>query len=122
MTEEDASPAARTNEYATFFIVSPYLSPAPDDDVPEGRLQHHFCQSKLAPDMSGVFIAEAAQPSLKRQQLPPFYAFSAGFRIKLMSVARTLHFWGSKLPRCRYFRCGEGWNPHRHRPSLPYYG
>jgi hypothetical protein len=92
MTEEDANPAASTNEYATFFIVSPYLSPVPDDDVPEGRLQHHFCQSELAIDMTGVFNAEAVQPSLKRQQLPPFYAFLAGFHIMLGSVARTLHF------------------------------
>src|SRR6202044_471214 len=97
----------------TFFIVSPYLSPVPDDDVPEGRLQHQFCQSELATDMIGVFNVEADQPSLKRQQLPTFYAFSAGFRIKLMSVARTLHFWSSKLSWCRYFHCGEGWNPAR---------
>jgi hypothetical protein len=48
--------------------------------------------------MPGVFIAQAAQPSLKLKQLPPFYAFSAAFRIKLMSVTRTLHFWvGSSL-------------------------
>jgi hypothetical protein len=92
MTEEDANPAARTNEYATFFIVSPYLSPAPDHDVPEGRLQNHFCQSEIATDRIGVFNAEADQPSLKQKQLPTFYAFSAAFRIMLMSVARTLHF------------------------------
>src|SRR3984957_4782138 len=70
-----------------------------------------FCQSELAPDMPGVFIAEAAQPSLKLKQLPTFYAFSAGLGIMLMSVARRLHFWGSKLLCCRYFRIGWGWNP-----------
>jgi hypothetical protein len=42
--------------------------------------------------MTGVFNAEADQPSLKLKQLPTFYAFSAGFGIMLMSVARTLHF------------------------------
>jgi hypothetical protein len=63
------------------------LSPAPDDDVPEGRLQHHFCQSELATDMPGVFNAEVDQPSLKLKQLPTFYAFSAGFHIMLVGVA-----------------------------------
>jgi hypothetical protein len=51
-----------------------------------------ICQSELATDMPGVFIAEANQPSLKLKQLLTFYAFSAQFGIMLMSVARTLHF------------------------------
>jgi hypothetical protein len=68
------------------------LSPVPDDDVPEGRLQHLFCQSELATDMIEFFNAEANQPSPKLQQLPTFYAFSAQFHIMLVSVARALHF------------------------------
>jgi hypothetical protein len=43
-------------------------------------------------------MGEADQPSLKLKQLPTFYAFWAGFGIMLTSVARTLHFWGPKLP------------------------
>jgi hypothetical protein len=69
--------------------------------------------------MPGVFYAEADQPSLKREQLPPFYAFSGGFRIMLTGVARTLHFQGSKPLWCRCFHCGEGWNPLRRQPYLP---
>jgi len=53
------------------------LSPVPDDDVPEGRLQNQFCQSELATDMPEYFDVEVDQPSLKLKQLPTFYAFSA---------------------------------------------
>jgi hypothetical protein len=65
---------------------------------PKAGYRTIFVKAKLAPDMPKFSMTEADQPSLKRKQLPTFYAFSAGFRIMLTGVARTLHFRGPKLP------------------------
>jgi hypothetical protein len=41
---------------------------------PKAGYSTSFVKTKIA---MGVSLAEAAQPSLKRKQLPTFYAFSA---------------------------------------------
>jgi hypothetical protein len=46
--------------------------------------------------MPGVFILEAAQPSLKLKQLPPFYAFWVFSNALSGTVAQEIHFSASR--------------------------